>query len=356
MPAACPTYPHHPTSAELWPLWWRSESVWWHPQPDRAVAAFTGMALFWDREAQLWREPHWCNDRGSPMPAEEAEEAAAYVRRTWLRKRKGVWAPRMNRTNLALNVAREATPQQAVWVATFLHSNALQWQGVGLADLFTPPRTDTREAHMGERLLEATKTVESKPARLPGVWDWTRYVTKEADGLFTCTPHVDWLTSSDRTMPWPYWAEELAAKWRLLEHAAKLLFEANREVWSDNKAHRPIREPTAPEWPVVRYLLSHAVEPERLHLHFAPPEQREVGVWCGYDDLPVVQLWGVLQGWAHLRKCANCERWLLTTGLRPRRTCDSACRVASHRRSPGAEAGSRKRPRHARRNVTRKAL
>ncbi len=347
LPAAHPAYGFVATDPPLWPWprYWRTESVPLSPHPDRAVAAFTGMALFWDRTAQLWREPHWGNE-DPPMLVEEAEEATSYLLKHWLRKHGDEFYLRVNLTNLVLNVAREATPQQATWVATCLQSRA-NWRQL------IPRSEETLEARIAAALREASKTVASQPARLPVVWDWTRYETRDGGRRIYCEPRVDWLTRPEMTMPWPYWAEEQATKWRLLEHAADLLFEANQGAWSDNKAHRTIREPSADEWPVVRYLLSYAAEQDHLHLNFAPPEGDSIGFWFDYNDLPVVQLWGLLQGWAHLRKCTHCDRWVLTTGLRPRRTCNSACRTAAHRKTPGARLNSTA-PRR-RENVTRES-
>ena len=332
----------------VWP-WWvdldppqnAPEGVWLHKWPrnrelpvddlpDELIAAFAGMALFWDRDRQEWRAP-----LPEPMGEEEAKEAAEYVRSIWFKPRgKGQWPWKLPPGVLALNVGRavemgEATPQQARWVATAIEG------------CLTVPATSVAASMRG-----ASRSTPPPPARLPMMWDWRIYLRDHTTrGEMRTKDHsgsVRDFVNHNAALPWPYWADEKVAVWRLLHHTADLLFTANKERWGDSKAHLDVELPPNEHWFILELLLSEASrqwvvldfdQPAR-HLSSSGviPSRNPSGLRGRTEGIGVALLWGVLQGWAHLRQCAACGKWVVRIGPRPLRTCNGTCRVASHRR------------------------
>lgn len=303
----------------------RPPSAWeateWHAEAGTAqeAALMAGLVVLYDQEADCWRSAEAA--RPELLPSEDdAQEAIR-----WLRSARW-WPPRGK-----LSVDRPPWRNGRAW---FLFLNG-PTEGAEARLFSWAIGTTLHYPYVADwdwvqRMLESARGLRSTtPGRLPQAWDWNREPKVQGGGPLD-------IASSNPNLgtPWPIWADELTAQRRLLQEAARLLHDANEQAWSDNKRH-PVKLPAVDTWPAISSLCDRLSRGIGLELNGTHQTMR-----VSPTQSAVYHLWLSVNGFAHLRQCATCGRWVIAYH-RPRRTCDSTCRVASHRKSPAVVTGKR---------------
>jgi hypothetical protein len=286
---------------------------------EREAAALTGTAVYWSHEQGAWVRPG-----PEELSEEEAREVEAYLAARWFKRgfdptgQTDPW--RDSVTYHALNGPVEG--REARWFSTGTETWDMRW-AIG------PDWT------VATRLQALVKSTLHEQGYLAAAWDWTQYQVTELGTLLP--PPRDYEVAGN--LWWPTWADEVTARRRLLQHAADLLFEANPE-WRDEPDKKPVAYPSLPdtdEWTVVARLLDRMIVAggaSSLGFTQEGSLERGRGLVASLDTLPAVHLWLVIRGLAHLRRCQECNAWVLTTGRRPRTLCSARCKQKRYREKP----------------------
>lgn len=314
----------------VWPEWWCQVN-----QPaalsQLEASLVAGMTLWFDRTADAWHYNTMAPDE-SPMTPEEAEQAADYLRgrapgpdgerRSWFRRGRPLQDLPWRKAPVWRDLNGPTAEPWGRWFSTADNGHTLH-----SPDL--PNALRRTAAH-------CVADIASVAAR----WDWTAYTYHDAVHLLTPRPSDFRGPDHGPDAPWPVWADERTAWRRLVQRAAELLFEANADAWQTSEPRRRVNVPGGDEWPVIATLLEHASADTKLY--FGSEPQRGWGSLTSSGDFGSATagvLWRVFHGWTHLRKCADCGRWVVSGGQRARTLCDAACKQARHRRTPGANRG-----------------
>lgn len=282
--------------------------------------------LYWNRQHQVWAPPTLCLD---PLPPSQLKEALEYLRREWFVRGRDPdthpWPWRYPVEMLELNGPIEEP--EATWFSTAVEC--------AYFDLRFGQQCDLATSMMAAVGYATTKQTAA-------LWDWNLYRPGEHPGAktFEVEPQDSPIAEYQAGLPWPYTAQALTSRRRLLQRAGDLIWDAN-PAWhqTTSRAFAKTKYPGGEEWTVIAALLDRALE--GTSPRFAPDKPSiQQGLAARPDTIPALALWRVLNNQAHLRRCRDCGAWVVSQGRRPVLLCSAACQKRVRRnRQDAADMG-----------------